>query len=333
MATSTFAQLLSSEWMLWPILGLYIIRLKHEWTLQLILGLYIIRLNLNHAVVGFWPLYYQVEIWVDTVVDSWPLYYQVQTHIHTHMHTLTHIHFPPPLCLNLSNLASLSLSYLNNTHSGQGMPWGTPWQCLRGCWRRLCTNSECTEWWPLQTSTAGCCSGWRHCGSSETARRPKTDHIKIFMEMIQTIMAHQRNGSYAPTPPSPTPPKILLWIQPGNDNNITLVSTSKCKHNNTCIEQYLPTLNNIYLHWPFEMNECQTACFAAMGPLHNDQSHNTVEPLNKQATGTIKKQLPLNHFSTKVSTLLVLSLTPPSAPPPPPSPLPCLLCPFPRRIG
>ena len=65
------------------------------------------------------------------------------------------------------------------------------------------------------------------------------------------------------------------------------------------------------------MHECQTACFAAMGPLHNDQSHNTVEPLNKQATGTIKKQLPLNHFSTKVSTLLVLSLTPPSAPPPP----------------
>ena len=94
---------------LWLILGFYIIRLKHEWTLQLILGLYIIRLNLNHAVVGFWPLYYQVEIWVDTVVNSWPLYYQVQTHIHTHMHTLTHIHFPPPLCLNLSNLASLSL--------------------------------------------------------------------------------------------------------------------------------------------------------------------------------------------------------------------------------
>ena len=47
---------------LWLILGFYIIRLKHEWTLQLILGLYIIRLNLNHAVVGFWALYYQVEI-------------------------------------------------------------------------------------------------------------------------------------------------------------------------------------------------------------------------------------------------------------------------------
>ena len=173
---------LKQRWTLWLILGLYIIGLKHEWMLLLVFGLYIIKLKHEWTLIlGLCIIKFK------------------HTHTHTHTHTLSTSFVHESIKFGLS--LSLSLSpHLNNTHSGQGMPWGTPWQCLRGCWRRLCTNSECTEWWPLQTSTAGCCSGWRHCGSSETARRPKTDHIKIFMDTIHTVMTHQRNGSYALPP-------------------------------------------------------------------------------------------------------------------------------------